>query len=319
MTARAPFFPGLNAAQRQNRTMAGAWSLRILAALASCWLCTAQAQAPQAAPAPKPQAGAGYLMPATQVFDMTSDNGEVYRIFVSFPSSGDAPEDGYPVLYVLDGNAYFGSFAQARRVQEHLPVGQSIIVGVGYPTDDAYDARRLNDYTPPLLDPPPRQCRELARYKSGARKQFLDFMTGKLRTEISRRYPTDPDRHSLFGHSLGGLFALYALYERPQAFHSIIAASPSMEWNEQGILDDERAFTARLTSGKIRQTSRLMVVTGGQDTDDDPEPARALVERLDRLSGDGLRVRLRRYPEEIHVSVPARSVTDVLRFAFEIR
>lgn len=261
----------------------------------------------------------GYTMPSTQVWDLASDSGETYRIFVSLPSEGEAPEDGYPVLYVLDGNAYFGSFAQARWVQEYLPVGKAIIVGVGYPGDEAWDVRRLNDFTAPLLDPPPRQWRELAKYRSGARRQFLDFMTGKLRTEISRRYKVDPDRHSLFGHSLGGLFALYALYERPQAFHSIVAASPSMEWNEQGILEDERAFTDRLKSGKVGKTSRLMVVVGDRDTDDDPEPARALVERLDQLSGLGLRVRLRSYPEEIHVSVPARSVTDVLRFAFEIR
>lgn len=274
------------------------------------------------APPPVPASAAttqAYVMPSTQMWDMASDSGEVYRIFVSFPSEGEPPEDGYPVLYVLDGNAYFASFAQARWVQEFLPVGKSIVVGVGYPTDEAWDVRRLNDYTAPLLDPPPRQFRELAKYKSGARKQFLDFMTGKLRTEISRRYHTDPDRHSLFGHSLGGLFALYALYERPGAFHSIVAASPSMEWNEQGILDDERAFTARLTSGKIDKTSRLLVVVGDQDTDDDPEPARALVDRLDRLSGYGLRVRLHRYADEVHVNVPARSVTDVLRFAFEIR
>lgn len=272
------------------------------------------------APAPvQPVAPHGYVMPSTHVWDMVSDSGEVYRIFVSFPSADQAPEDGYPVLYVLDGNAYFASFAQARWVQEYLPVGKSIVVGVGYPTDEPWDVRRLNDYTAPLLDPPPRQWRALAQYKSGERKAFLDFMTGRLRAEIARRYPTDPDRHSLFGHSLGGLFALYALYERPDAFHSIVAASPSMEWNEQGILEDERAFAARLAGGGIGRTSRLMVIVGDRDTDDDPEPARALVERLDRLSGYGLRVRLRRYPEEIHASVPARSVTEALRFAFDIR
>ncbi|MGH8027118.1 MAG: alpha/beta hydrolase [Pseudoxanthomonas sp.] len=282
----------------------------------SAWSPKGITQEAQAEPASAPP---GYTLPSTQVWDLASDSGEAYRIFVSLPSEGEAPADGYPVLYVLDGNAYFASFAQARWVQEYLPTGKAIIVGVGYPTDEAYDVRRLNDFTAPLLDPPPRQWRELAQYKSGARKQFLDFMTGKLRTEISRRYKVDPDRHSLFGHSLGGLFALYALYERPEAFHSIVAASPSMEWNEQGLLDDERAFTARLKSGKVGKTGRLMVVVGDRDTDDDPEPARALVERLDQLSGLGLRVRLRRYPEEIHVAVPARSVTDVLRFAFEIR
>lgn len=302
-----------------GKTLACAVAILMSTLMLATWANAATPTSPATSPEQATKVVPGYTMPSTQVWDLTSDSGEVYRIFVSLPSEGEPPEDGYPVLYVLDGNAYFGSFAQARWVQEFLPIGKSIIVGVGYPTDDAYDVRRLNDYTAPLLDPPPRQWRELAKYKSGARRQFLDFMTGRLRTEISRRYRTDPERHSLFGHSLGGLFALYALYERPQAFHSIVAASPSMEWNEQGILDDERAFTARLTSGKIGKTSRLMVVVGDQDTDDDPEPARALVDRLDRLSGQGLRVRFMHYAEEVHVNVPARSVTDVLRFAFEIR
>jgi predicted alpha/beta superfamily hydrolase len=43
-------------------------------------------------------------MPATQVWDMASDNGEVYRIFVSAPEKGEPPKGGYPVLYVLDGD-----------------------------------------------------------------------------------------------------------------------------------------------------------------------------------------------------------------------
>lgn len=80
-----------------------------------------------------------------------------------------------------------------------------------------------------------------------------------------------------------------------------------------------REFAARLVSGKLGDTSRLMLVVGGRDVDDDPEPARALASRLDLLSGHGLRVRFRRYGEEGHMSVPARAVTDTLRFVFETR
>ena len=269
---------------------------------------------PAATPSPP-----GYTMPSTHMWDMESDTGEIYRIFVSFPSEGEPPADGYPVLYVLDGNASFAAFAEARRIQEFYPVGKSIVVGVGYPTDKTYDVRRLNDLTPPLLDPPPTQWRWLAKYKSGGRKEFLNFLTGKLRGEIGRRYKIDLERQSLFGHSLGGLFGLYALFARPDAFHSIVAASPSIEWNAQGVLSEERDFTAQLTSGKVGKTSRLMILVGDRDVDDDPEPARALADRLDRLSGRGLRVRFSRYANEGHMSVPARSVTDVLRFAFEIR
>lgn len=279
----------------------------------------AQAQAEQTtSTAPTPATVPGYTMPSTHMWDMTSDDGEIYRIFVSFPAAG-MPADGYPVLYVLDGNAMFAAFAEARRIQEWYDVGKSIIVGVGYPTDKAYDTRRLDDYPPAMLDPPPKQWRHLAKYESGGRDTFLDFLTGKLRSEIGNRYKIDLDRQSLFGHSLGGLLALHALYTRPQAFHSIVAASPSLEWNEQGVLREEREFTARLTSGKIDKTSRLMVVVGGRDTDDDPYMAEAFANRMELLSGYGLRTRFRRYDAEGHMTVPARAVTDTLRFVFESR
>lgn len=294
---------------------------RLGAAIAALLLAASAGAQPAPAPAPAtaPAPAAPYVMPSTQVWDLASESGEIYRIFVSAPAGGEPPRGGYPVLYVLDGNAYFGSFAQARWVQEYLPVGKAIVVGVGYPGDKAWDVRRMNDYTAQLREPPPPETRAYAKYRSGARQQFLDFMTGKLRAEIAQRYPVNLERQSLFGHSFGGLFALYALYERPQAFEAIVAASPSMEWNAQSILDDERAFTARMAAGRIGNTSRLLLIAGDRDTAGDPESVRLLTDRLERLSGWGLRVRLRRYADEVHASVPAQSVNDVLRFAFEQR
>src|SRR3546814_20086485 len=98
------------------------------------------------------------LFPFTTLFrsvwDMPSEAGRTYRIFVSFPSQGESPERGYPVLYVLDGNAAFAAFAQARWVQEHDAVGQSIVVGVGYPTDQPSAAQRAEDFI--VMDHPPQ-------------------------------------------------------------------------------------------------------------------------------------------------------------------
>lgn len=263
----------------------------------------------QAAPA------GGYTMPATQVLDMASDTGKPYRIMVSYPES-EPPESGFPVLYVLDGNASFAAFAETRRIQEYGDLGKAIVVGVGYRTDKPYDEARNEDFI--VMDNPPSGKRLGRTAGKSGRDEFLDFLTGKLRTEIGKRYRINPDRQALFGHSFGGLFALHALYTRPQAFHSIVAASPSLELDE-GVLRDERAFVARLEDGKVGKTSRLMIVVGERDIDDDPEPARALADRLDRLSGLGMRVRFRSYETEGHMTVAARAVTDVLRFAFEIR
>jgi len=285
--------------------MTRAWKISVAVAMA-----LASPVVPAAAQPAEP----AYAMPQTRMFETKSDGGETYRIFVSYPK-GEPPAGGYPVLYVIDGNAYFASFAETRRLLEYAEKGKALVVGVGYPTDEAYDARRTADFLFPVPTAgPPAQAKSDPTATNTGRDKFLAFLTGKLRTEIGQRYKIDPDRQSLFGHSFGGLFALHALYARPDAFQSIVAASPSLEWNVQDLLREERAFAARLKDGKVTRTSRLMLVAGDQDSDDDPEPARALAARLEPLSAYGLGTRYRLYEDEIHMTVPTRAVTDTLRF-----
>lgn len=58
---------------------------------------------------------------------------------------------------------------------------------------------------------------------------------------------------------------------------------------------------------------------GDRDVDDGPDAGEAFAQRMDLLSGYGLRARCRRYADGGQVTVPARAVTDTLRFAFEVR
>lgn len=290
------------------------------AALVIAWpgLVPAQAQAQTMAQAqttpPPPAIVPGYTMPFTQAFDLTSAKGELYRIFVSYPAT-PAPPEGFPVLYVLDGNAMFAGFAEARRIQEYGDIGKSIVVGVGYPGDQAYSTRRLYDYTG---GPPPQPWRDqFAKERSGGWDVFLDFLTSKLRGEIGKRFRINPDRQALFGHSLGGLFAIHTLYARPDAFHAIIAASPSLFWHDTEMLAAERDFAARLQAGKIPKVSRLMVVAGDrEETALERWDAEALIKRIEPLSAYGLRTRSEIYAGEGHITVPSRAVTESLRFAF---
>lgn len=282
-------------------------SLSVLAAVVSA----SHAQTPPA------EAGdddaTGYVMPETEVWNMIAANGETYRIFVSRPE-GEPPEGGYPVLYVLDANAIFGGFAETRRLLEGSDVGKSIVVGVGYPTDMAYDMRRLYDLTGG--PPPPPWDATLGKERSGGWDEFLAFLTGELRTEIAARYKINPDRQALFGHSLGGMFAIHALFSRPGAFHAIIAASPSLFWHKD-MLKAERDFSARLQAGKIGKVSRLMVVAGElEEVALERWDAEAFVKRMEPLSAYGLTTRSEIYAGEGHMTVPIRSVSQTLRFAF---
>jgi predicted alpha/beta superfamily hydrolase len=259
-------------------------------------------------------AASGYVLPGTDTWELSNAAGEAYRILVSMPEA-PAPAEGYPVLYVLDGNALFAGFAEARLVQawsagpssQRTSVGSSIIVAVGYPTDQPYDtARRRVDYTGP------------APGAGSGQERFLDFLLNTLRPEVAKRYAINARRQALFGHSFGGLFALHVLYTRPEAFNAIIAASPSQWFNNQSILSEERLFTTRLSQAKnATAVSRVLVVVGEREERASMVwDAQALYARLQKLSAYGLRCRFQKLADEIHITVPSASITSTLRFAF---
>ena len=262
----------------------------------------------------------GYVLPETEAWDLTSSGGETYRIFVSHPV-GDPPPEGFPVLYVLDGNTIFGSFAEARRLQavSDPEIGKTLIVAVGYPDGAPYDyKRRMKDFTPPFPDPMPAAETPFAQWAVGGQDNLMRFLLGDLRSAVASRYKINQRRQALFGHSLGGLFALHMLYRHPEAFVAIIAASPSIWWNDQGILAEEREFAAHLASGGTHGAlARLLLVVGGrEETRAEQWDAGALARRLEPLSAYGLRSQYEIFEAEPHLGVPTRAITEAMRFAF---
>lgn len=83
-------------------------------------------------------------------------------------------------------------------------VPDMIIVGITYSGPTAnYDSLRAVDYTP---------VASAANAHSGGAPKFLEFMRRELTPFIESQYPVDPEQRALMGNSLGGLFALYAMF-----------------------------------------------------------------------------------------------------------
>ena len=180
------------------------------------------------------EAWSAVVLPAAQQLDMRSaGSGHRYRIFVSVPAV-PPPAAGYPVLYVLDGNAAFPvaaflarSATNRRDVTGHPP---PLVVGIGYPGDADFDvAARRRDYTVGLEKPD-------ASAKEGGAELFLDFIERELKSLIAARHPVDTTRQALFGHSFGGLFVLHVLFTRPASFSTYLASSPSIWWDDKRVL-----------------------------------------------------------------------------------
>ena len=94
-----------------------------------------------------------------------------------------------------------------------------VIVGITYSgAHPDYDALRATDYTPTPGD----------RKGSGDGPKFLHFMKAELIPFIELNYRGDPTRRILGGHSLGGLFTLYAMLTDPTLFWGYLAGSPAI-------------------------------------------------------------------------------------------
>src|SRR5262249_50083504 len=97
-------------------------------------------------------------LPKLQQTTLKSAARAPYGIVVATPA-GPAPAKGYPVIYVVDGNAWTGIISEIIRTNVEFglqsAVEPAVVVGIGYPISDAFDmTRRTLDLTSPV--PPER-------------------------------------------------------------------------------------------------------------------------------------------------------------------
>lgn len=251
-------------------------------------------------------------LPATEQFSLKNQAGESYQIMVSLPDKPVTDAKLIPVLYVLDGNAFFGAFHDAKRMERDYQ--QTLIVAVGYPTDKPFDFyRRSYDFSPPVaeaLNDPPQ----------GGDAALLTFLKDTLIPEVRQRYPVDPKRQALYGHSFGGMFALYTLFNQPELVHHYIVSSPSLWWHNSYLLQQEKRFVDSVKTGETSLINRsLLLLVAENEAVQETQDIQLLAQRMRSLSIDGLRSQVFIQPDEDHMSLPITTVHRVLRQAFSPR
>jgi predicted alpha/beta superfamily hydrolase len=193
---------------------------------------------------------------------LMSRDGLEYRILVSAPR-GPAPDGGFPVFYILDGDAFFNTAVEIARMREWGRLTPSIVVGVAYPSRAFYDGpRRTYDFTPPGSADPDFDLSE-----QGGAGRFLTFLTDELKPWVRERYVADPNRQVLFGHSLGGLFVLHAMFTSPRSFDLYLAASPTLRFSESLIISEAAAFAQDPMRGEVH----ALITVGGLESQPPPE------------------------------------------------
>lgn len=188
--------------------------------------------------------------------------GRTYRISISLPLGyNKSPDEGWPfqntpekwpVVYLLDANWYMGMVTDTVRYMSRCgTTTDAIIVGIGYaeaqdPIEAYWESfiRRDHDLTP-IRDEEVEKSME-ANFKrptpNGDAANFLNFIKDELIPVIEKDYRANPSKRVLVGHSYGGLFALFSLFEVPDLFESFIIGSPTLSYSKRFTFQHEEAF-----------------------------------------------------------------------------
>ncbi len=204
--------------------------------------------APAAVPAPEPPAPEPlkgkprYTIGNSEVTVLESSNtGKTYELIVGLPGSYQKePDRRYPIWYQLDGQwdfALVNALTGGLVYDEVVP--EIIVVGLSYGGKNPdYQALRDDDY------PPTRAKTHDGRQLGGGGPKFLAALEREIIPRIESTYRADPQRRVLAGSSFGGLFALYALFEKPELFSATVALSPAVGWDDRWLFQRQREFHA---------------------------------------------------------------------------
>ena len=256
-------------------------------------------------------------------------NAATYRISLWLPP-GPPPDGGWPVVYVLDANTLFATFVEAIQRSARRPdatgIGMAAVVGIAHADERIFATEhRYRDYTfePSAL---------IESNISSGGEAFLAFIADQLAPELDAEFAFNPERRSLFGHSLAGYFVLNALAVRPAVFSHYAAISPSVWWHRE-------ALSARLNSlnqEAVAQIGGVLVAVG--EWEGEPAPwlagsqglaqllerrgerqmianARAVADLLRDMLGER-RTTYRCFAEEDHSSIVMIAVQRTLRLMF---
>jgi predicted alpha/beta superfamily hydrolase len=218
-------------------------------------------------------------------------------------------EKRYPVLYLLDGFAYFdvttgvahhlGSYnAAVQRIPD------LIVVAIK-------NTKRSRDMTPTRMAEGPYSS------GSGGAASFRKFLESELIPAVDKQFRTSGER-LLVGHSLAGLFVLDTFLEKPDLFDAYIASDPSLWW-------DNNLLARKLSARRGAPPGPSVRVFIAQANTPDEKPGehdahkagiaefRAAIEN----AKSSARYSYRYFEDETHFSVPLQAIYRGLLFVYD--
>jgi len=211
--------------------------------------------------------------------------GEDYTIYVHVPPGYDAAKTAYPVFYLTDGDWDKSMAIDAfNMLRQDYITQEAVIVGIGY---GEHANQRDRDMEPTKGAP-----------------NFLTFIETELIPFIAGKYRVTDER-TLSGYSYGGLFAAYALFNRPGLFSTVCIGAPAFSSN---LLPYAQQYFAARSDLK----ARVFLVVGSYEH----ETAGSLAALRDYLLKQNCNVEFETVPNAGHGAAGAQAIQQGIAFAY---
>jgi len=205
----------------------------------------------------------------------------------------------YPVIYLIDGDYNFhgvsGMLDLLANKGQLIP--DVILVGIADKGTSQY-----HEYmTPSVFD-------SKAKPSKGKAAEFIRFITEEVKPYIDNNYRS-ADGSTLVGHSMGGLFVLNMLLEKPSAFNNYVAISPSVWVADQGIVAKAKE---KLTKAQHQPVSLFLSLA-----DETRMGQYDFINTLDLTQPNNIDWQFKHYPDENHNSVGIIALRDSLKAIYK--
>ena len=253
---------------------------------------------------------------------------DVYRI--DPPGPPPAPDAQLPVVFVTDADIWStlaSSVARASAMNGQLP--SMLVVGIAHAIDSSPGAlpppvqsasRRATDFTPVHDESYLEGVRPFTQeifgvpwpddMPLGGADRFLAFIDNELKPFIAEQYPANLEDTTLVGSSLGGLLTLHALFASADSFARYIAISPSAQYGDGFLLEQEERLAADASK-------HVFIGVGAQDIPEIAEAVSRLHARIEGRSRPNLKYDFAVFEGATHESIFPGGLMAGLRFVFE--
>ena len=225
--------------------------------------------------------------------------GREYQVKIRLPEDYASTTKLYPVLYLLDGDH---AFAMATDIVQYLIYGQHIpdlIIA-----SPAYDSKKL-----PAEGGKNMRDRDLIPFPTPYNDMtpgagpYLEFFEQEFIPFVQSNYRVMPDDRTLWGYSSGGVFALFALFEKPHLFQRYVI----VDGFDDIFLKIEEAYAAQ----HVDLSARVCISAPPSDLD-----SKKLFDLLNRRNFTSLRSEFVQLNDLGHFAISAEGLTKGLVSVF---